>query len=99
MGQAFGRHAIRHPWVEGTKTVEGTQAMFVTAGFAVFLTLLLYAGQPWPTSLVVALLVAPVSALVELLSHGGLDTLTVPIATGLAVLPLMSLLSYAGGLP
>lgn len=96
VGKHFGRRRIAHPRIEGRKTIEGTQAMFITAGLAVFLTLGIYAGQPWDVSLVVALLVAPVCALVELFSGGGMDTLTVPITAGLAILSLMSLFSYLG---
>jgi dolichol kinase len=73
--------------------------MFITAGLAIFLTLWLYAGHPWPTSLAVALLVAPVSAVVELFSTRGMDTLTVPIATGLALLSSLALISSLGGIP
>lgn len=93
VGKNFGRRRILHPRIEGTKTMEGTQAMFVTAGLAIFFTLLIYAGQPWQISLIVALLAAPVSAIVELFSIRGMDTLTVPISTGLAILPLMALFS------
>ena len=96
VGKNFGRRRILHPRIEGTKTMEGTQAMFVTAGLAIFFTFLIYAGQPWHVSLVVALLVAPVCAIVELFSNRGMDTLTVPISTGLAVLSLMSLFSFLG---
>lgn len=96
VGKRFGRHRIRHPRIEGAKTMEGTQAMYVTAALAIFATLLIYAGQTWQVSLAVALLVAPVSAVVELFSRRGMDTITVPISTGLAVLTLMSLISYLG---
>jgi dolichol kinase len=94
VGKKYGRRPIRHPRIEGAKTMEGTEAMFVTAGLAIFFTFILYAGHPWQISLTVALLVAPVCALVELFSNRGMDTLTVPISTGLAVLSLMSLISY-----
>ncbi len=96
IGKKFGRRRIHHPRIEGTKTMEGTQAMFVTAGLAVFGTLLVYAGQPWHVSLAVALLVAPVCAIVELFSNRGMDTLTVPISTGIVVLSLMLLFSFLG---
>lgn len=91
VGKAFGRKRIPHRWIEGSKTIEGTHAMLVIAGLAIFLTLLIYAGQPWYVSLAVALLVAPLCAVVELFSHRGMDTVTVPITTGLAVLCLMTL--------
>ena len=96
VGKNFGRRQISHPRIEGKKTVEGTQAMFITSGLAIFLSFLIYAGHPWHVSLAVALLVAPVSAIVELFSNKGIDTLTVPISTGLAILGLMSLISFLG---
>jgi phytol kinase len=96
VGRNFGRRRILHPRIEGTKTMEGTQAMFITAGLAIFFTFLVYANQPWHISLAVALLAAPVSAIVELFSNRGMDTLTVPISTGLAVLSLMAFFSLLG---
>jgi dolichol kinase len=96
VGKNFGRRRILHPRIQGPKTMEGTEAMFVTAGLAIFFTFLIYAGQPWLVSLAVALLVAPVCAVVELFSNRGMDTLTVPISTGLAVLSLMSIFAYLG---
>jgi dolichol kinase len=96
IGKNFGRRRIQHPRIEGTKTMEGTQAMYVTAGLAIFFTLLVYAGQPWQVSIAVALLVAPVCAIIELFSKRGMDTLTVPISTGLAVLFVMALFAFLG---
>jgi phytol kinase len=96
VGKKFGRRRFRHPYIEGAKTMEGTQAMFVVAGLAIFFTLLIYADHPWPVSLAGALLAAPVCAIVELFSWRGMDTLTVPISTGLAVLSLMSIFSMLG---
>lgn len=86
VGKRFGRHHILHPWIEGSKTMEGTQAMFVTSGLAIFCTLFFFTHQPWFVSLAIALLVAPVCAAVELFSRRGLDTLTVPFTTGFATL-------------
>jgi phytol kinase len=97
VGKAFGRRCIQHPRIEGAKTYEGTFAMFVVAGLAVFFTPLVYAGQSWQASLAVATLVAPVSATVELFSRRGLDTVTVPLSVAFLVLPLMSLFSFLGG--
>lgn len=96
VGKAIGRRRIEHPRIAGKKTYEGTLAMFITAALAVFFTLLMEGGQPWPVSLMVALLVAPVCATVELFSNKGMDTLTVPISTGLAVLSLVTLFSFQG---
>lgn len=96
VGKSIGRRRIVHPRIEGAKTYEGTLAMFTVAGLMIFLTLLIYSGQSWQLSFLVATLVAPVSATVELFSRRGMDTLTVPISTGLAVLTLISLFSSLG---
>lgn len=96
VGKAFGRRRIQHPRIEGKKTYEGTLAMYIVAGLAIFLTLLVYAGQTWQVSITVAALVAPVGATVELFSNRGMDTLTVPLAVAILVLHLMSLFSYLG---
>lgn len=96
VGKAIGRHRIRNRRIEGAKTVEGTHAMLVVAGLSIFFTLLIYAGQPWYVSLVVAAFVAPVSAAVELFSSRGMDTLTVPLATAFSILSLIALFSFLG---
>ncbi len=96
IGKKFGRNRILHPRIKGTKTTEGTYAMFAIAGLAIFLTFLIYSSQPWYVCLSIALLVAPISAVVELFSNGGMDTLTVPISTGLAVMFYMSFFSFLG---
>lgn len=96
VGRAFGRRRIYHPRIEGSKTIEGTLAMFVVAGLAIFFTLLVYAGQPWYVCTAVALLVAPVCAAVELFSRRGMDTLTVPLSAAFAILPIMLFFSFLG---
>lgn len=96
VGKAIGKRRVRHPRIQGPKTYEGTLAMYVTAGIAIFVTMVFYAGQPWGVSLAVALLVAPVCAVVELFSSGGMDTITVPVSTGLAVLSCQLLITLIG---
>jgi phytol kinase len=96
IGKAYGKRRVLCRYIEGTKTCEGTLAMILAAGLALFLTMLLYAGLPWYTSLIVAALVAPVAGLVELFSHQGTDTLTVPLTTAAMVLPLILLFNSFG---
>jgi len=96
VGKAIGHRKIRHQRIEGSKTVEGTHAMLIVAGLSIFLTLLIYAGQPWYVSLAVAAVVAPICAVVELFSSRGMDTLTVPLATAFSVLSLVLLFSFLG---
>ncbi|GIK29092.1 MAG: hypothetical protein IT298_13750 [Chloroflexi bacterium] len=96
VGKSFGRNPIQHRWLDGKKTYEGTFAMLAVAGTVIFSTLILYAQQPWHISLFVALLAAPVGAVVELFSHRGLDTITVPLAVGFSVLVLMCIFTLLG---
>ncbi len=96
VGKAFGRRRILHPRIEGAKTIEGTLAMYVVAGLAIFLTLLIYAGQSWHASIGAALLVAPACAVVELFSPRGSDTITVPLSAAFLILPLMSIFTHLG---
>lgn len=96
VGKAWGRHPIRHRWVDGAKTREGTIAMYAISAATILLNLLAYAPVPWYLCLVAALLVAPVCAVVELISHRGIDTITVPMATAIPVFALMLLFSFMG---
>lgn len=94
VGKSIGKNKIHHPKLEGTKTYEGTFAMFFVAGQTIFFMLLIFAGQPWYVSLFIALVVAVVGAVVELFTHRGMDTLTVPLAVGISVSTLMSIFSF-----
>lgn len=96
VGKAFGRHRIIHYLIEGAKTFEGTAAMLVVASLASFITLLVYTDQPWYVSLLIALIVGPICAVVELFSRRGLDTLTVPLTAAFLTMPLVYLFSQVG---
>jgi len=97
VGKAFGRRRVLHRLIERTKTIEGTSAMIMAAALALFFTMLCYAGQPWYTSLVVSIVVAPVVGTVELFSRRGTDTFTVPLAAAAIIMPLVYLISLLGG--
>lgn len=96
VGKAFGRRRVIHSFIDGAKTYEGTAAMILFAGLATFFTLLIYAGKPWYTSLLISAIVAPVSGAVELFSRRGTDTLTVPISAAVLIMPLVQLFSFLG---
>jgi phytol kinase len=97
IGKAFGRRRIFHRLIERTKTIEGTSAMIAAAALALFFTMLCYGGQPWYTSLVVSVVVAPVVGTVELFSRKGIDTLTVPLTAAFIIMPLVYFISFLGG--
>jgi dolichol kinase len=96
VGKFLGRKRLVHRLIESAKTYEGTAAMILFAGLALFGTLVSYGGQSWLVSLVVALVVAPVCGIVELFSRRGSDTLTVPLSAALSMAPLIALLTWMG---
>ncbi len=96
IGRFLGRHKIVHPAVDGSKTVEGTAAMVVAAAVAAFVTLFWYGGQTWWVSAAAAAVVGPLAGLVELVSRRGLDTLTVPLVTAVALLPWLLIAATFG---
>jgi len=65
--------------IQGAKTVEGTLAMGMTSFLCVTVTLVLMAGVLWWKAILIALVVAVVSALTELFTKKGWDTVTVPV--------------------
>ena len=82
-GRNFGRHKLSGPHIEGVKSVEGSAAMGITSFLCTAASLLFMAPFSLPAALLISLIVAPVSALVELFTKRGLDTVTVPIAASL----------------
>lgn len=96
VGKKWGRHRLSHPWVDNKKTTEGTIAMVVFAAAAILVTLIGYTAWPWYACLLVALLVAPVTAVVELVTRNGLDTVTVPLGTFTWLLAVVTLLGRLG---
>ena len=81
VGIYLGRHVVRWRIADGKKTWEGTCAMLVFAlacGFGVFV---LAGGFALPTIAAAVLPTAAVSAVTELASKDGNDTVWVPLAT------------------
>ena len=88
VGKTWGSRTIRHPWVEASKTAEGTSAMVAASVVATALTLWLYAEAPWGISVLISFIIAPACGAIELVSRRGADTLTVPLTAGAILLPL-----------
>ncbi len=85
VGKAYGDHYIDHNLVEGKKTIEGTLAMFAVSWLVIFVIIMIYTEVPWYLCFIIALLVAPVCAIVELFSRRGMDTITVPISAAILI--------------
>lgn len=96
IGKRWGRNRLELPGVDPKKTSEGAIAMLAFAGSAVFLTLLGYTNWEWYWCLLIGVITAPISMGAELLSHKGIDTLTVPLATFAWLLVLVKALTFFG---
>lgn len=83
IGRKYGKHHLSGKWIEGVKSVEGTIAMGVTSFICTFVTLCCLSGFSMVQILNLCLIIAPVSAFVELYTKHGLDTITVPISASL----------------
>lgn len=91
IGKRFGKHHVHLPLADPLKTWEGSAAMLLAAFAAGFSAMLIVSPLNWDTCLIFALAAAPVAAYVELISHGGNDTVTVPAAVA-AFLSLLGMI-------
>lgn len=96
VGKRFGRHHLTGRHIEGTKSVEGTLAMFLVSLCSVAIILTLRGGLSWPVCLLISVITGAVSAAVELFTLNGRDTIFCPLAAMAVLLPLLHLLG--GGL-
>jgi len=90
VGARWGRHPYRVPSLAGvpaTRTIEGSAAVFVVASVGSMLALwsLGFGG----TAVWAGVVCGAVAALVEAVSHHGLDNLTVQVAASLVALWLL----------
>lgn len=96
VGTRFGKHPINWKYIDGRKTAEGSLAMFAVSFFSVLVLLLLRGGLPFAAYMVIPLLTAFASALTELYTPNGMDTISCPLAAMATLLPLTALF---GGIP
>ena len=83
VGKQRGKHKLQGKHIEGTKSVEGSIGMAITAFVCLLLVLLFMSALPWYVSVIFALVIAPVASLTELFTKGGWDTVTVPAVVSL----------------
>lgn len=89
IGKKFGKHKLKGKMIEGTKSVEGTMAMFVMSFLSVYF---LYRGHTMisnPMLVVwICICIAVMSAAAELFSKNGMDTVICPLSamTGFMIL-------------
>lgn len=97
IGKRFGKHKIGGKIIKGRKSVEGTVAMFAVSFCCVLAILIMRGGLCWYAYPVIALVTALVSAVVELYTLNGIDTITCPLAAMTVLLPLIHLFGGALG--
>lgn len=99
IGKRFGQH--RYHVAGGTRSWEGSAAMFIAAVISMFLTLVLVPGSalgpltpPLATgvTVVAALTGALAAAIAEAFSPAGTDNLSVPLLAGVVVFAVVTLL-------
>lgn len=90
VGKAYGKHKIRWRFADRKKSVEGSAAMLLTSTGAVVIILLLRGGMGFGSCLLVSLAGAAAATLMELVSRGGRDTVTCPLAAMTVILPLVA---------
>ncbi len=100
IGKKYGKHKLTGKFLSGKKSLEGTLAMFVTSFLTVLPILLLRSGIYTDLFVLIvnvttALLTAVASAVCELYTKDGMDTLTCPLA---AMTVMLSMLAMFGGL-
>lgn len=86
VGKRFGRHRNHLPLADGHKTWEGTAAMLVASFAVTFCALAGFGVFPVGKSLLAAAIVAPLAAWMEMITHNGYDTVTVPLLNCAALL-------------
>jgi len=89
VGKKFGKHYLEGRHIEGRKSVEGSAAMFTVSLISVFIVLMLNTNLEWYINLLISALTAAASAVVELYTRKGLDTVTCPFAAAAVILPLI----------
>lgn len=91
-GHRFGKHHVRLPLADPKKTWEGSAAMLAVSTAVGTITLLILSGLPWYGCLLAAAVASVFGAYTELISRGGDDTVTVPVANTAVLLALHFLL-------
>lgn len=91
IGKKFGKHKITGPKLDGKKSYEGTFSMFFISCISVFLILLWRGGLSVFACGMIALPVGAVSAVAELYSKDGNDTVICPLCAMAVLLPLVYL--------
>ncbi len=91
VGKKFGKHKLKWNYLDGKKSMEGSMAMFLTSLVSVAIIIGCRGGVQAVGYIVIPVTTALVSALAELYSKEGMDTVICPICSMLVLIPLVYL--------
>lgn len=91
VGKKFGRHKIVWKRADPHKSMEGSGAMFLASAAAVLCVLLIHNHLSWAAYITIPIAGAGAATLVEMITPGGMDTVTCPTAAMAVMIPLMAL--------
>lgn len=91
IGKRFGKRHLYGTLLDGNKTIEGLLAMFVVSFISVMVVLILSGPKLRFGYVPVAAVTAGVTAVVELYTKDGMDTLTCPVAAAFIMIALVHL--------
>ena len=91
VGKKYGKHKINGPGLDGRKSCEGTFSMFFVSCISVFSILTWRGGMNVFSCIFISVIVGAVSAVAELCSKDGNDTVICPVSAMVALLPLVYL--------
>lgn len=91
VGKRFGKNRIRGRLLDGNKTLEGFLAMFIVSFISVMMVLLLSGPEVSYGYFPIAAATAAGTAVVELYSRNGMDTLTCPLTAAVIMISLIQL--------
>lgn len=96
VGKKWGKRKIKLNIADRNKTILGTFSMAAVSAIAIAVTLIFNAGKPLSIAFATALVAAPVCAFVELISKGGIDTVTVPLAAAFSIFVAVGAFEFIG---
>lgn len=92
IGIPYGKHKVKLPLADPKKSWEGSAAMCLTEFVSGSILLALTTSLSLPAVLIVSFVTSVAGTYTELISHGGIDTITVSYANAAVLLLMISLL-------
>lgn len=90
-GKRFGRHKIHLKHADPHKSIEGSAAMFISSALSVMGVLVSHGHLGLAAYIIMPIVGALATTLVELVTPDGMDTITCPTAAMVVLIPLMAL--------